>query len=102
MKNIKNYLQKQDELLGEYLNLRPAIEVTANHNISLFQALTKSIVSQQLSGKAATTIFQRLVTNMGQSGTISPGKIAVCSLNRYELVVFQKIRREPSFPRLEK
>jgi len=79
MKNIKNYLQEQDELLGEYLNVRPAIEVTANHNISLFQALTKSIVSQQLSGKAATTIFQRLVTNMGCSGTIRPEAIAICS-----------------------
>ena len=79
MKNINNYLKTQDVLLGEYLDQRPAMEVTANDSISLFQALTKSIVSQQLSGKAATTIYQRFIANMGRSGTIHAETIAISS-----------------------
>ncbi len=73
--DITTYLQARDPLLAKYIQRASHQRVTPNTEVSLFQALVKSIVSQQLSGKAATSIFEKIITRFGTSGVITAEKI---------------------------
>lgn len=57
MKKVKNHFKKYDPVLYSYFKKTEAFEVEPVEN--LFEELCASIISQQLSGKAADTIFAK-------------------------------------------
>lgn len=59
MDDIKDYLSKKDPVLKEIIKKVPPFERYKASNY--FEALTESIVSQQLSVKAADTIWKRFI-----------------------------------------
>jgi len=59
MNEAKKYLSKKDPVMAKIIKQVPPIEITKASNY--FEALAESIVSQQLSVKAADTIWQRFV-----------------------------------------
>ncbi len=59
MDEINNYLSKKDPILAEIIKKVPPFERYKASNY--FEALTESIVSQQLSVKAADTIWKRFI-----------------------------------------
>ena len=64
-----------------------------NQGQDYFQSLLRSIVFQQLSGKAAQTIYERLVSLIPKTSNLCPNE--VLKLNKYEMrkagLSFQKI-----------
>ena len=72
MHQITEYLSQQDPVLGNYLSSATSVTVAVNTEISLFQALVKSIISQQLSVTAASSIFRNVLTNFSNSGVLRP------------------------------
>lgn len=69
-----DYLRKKDKKLAEAIDRIGIIEREVTTD--LFTALVKSIVSQQISSKAARTIWNRLLVLLGE---ITPYKIANAS-----------------------
>ena len=58
-----DYLRARDEALGRAIDRIGIIERPVNQD--LFAALASSIVAQQISGAAATTVWNRLVARLG-------------------------------------
>lgn len=77
--DIAAYLKNQDPILGCHINKSSPVKVVPDSETSLFQALVKSIIGQQLSVKAAATIFGRVRDEFGISGIITPEKMKNCS-----------------------
>ena len=53
-----NYLKSRDELLGKAIDKIGIIKREVTHDV--FKALINNIISQQISGKSATTVWNRL------------------------------------------
>ncbi|MGI6576481.1 MAG: DNA-3-methyladenine glycosylase family protein [Eubacteriales bacterium] len=66
-----NYLKSRDQLLGEAIDRIGMIEREINPDP--FASLVSSIVSQQISGKAAETVWNRLCEMVGE---ITPESVA--------------------------
>ena len=60
IKEINEYLSKKDKYLKEFIKIAPEFNLKINSLTSVYQALIESIISQQISSKAAYTIFKRL------------------------------------------
>ncbi|MGI6733681.1 MAG: DNA-3-methyladenine glycosylase family protein [Anaerovoracaceae bacterium] len=73
------YLKKKDKRLGQAIERIGKIERQVIQD--LFTALIDSIVSQQISGKAAETVFNRLCNLVGE---ISPAAIARVSVEEIQ------------------
>ncbi|MFA6595168.1 MAG: DNA-3-methyladenine glycosylase 2 family protein, partial [Bacilli bacterium] len=58
------HLKAKDPVLGAYIEQRGMIYRSVNPD--LFSALVSSIISQQITGKAAQTVFQRLKDLAGE------------------------------------
>jgi len=74
IKSIQKYLATQDKRLGRFLENAPLYPVSEDlaHN-SHFETIIFAVVGQQLSGKAAYTIKQRLIAKTGSP--VKPAKI---------------------------
>lgn len=74
IKSIQKYLATQDPRLGKFLENAPLYPVAEDlvHN-SHFETIVFAVVGQQLSGKAADTIKQRLIAKTGSP--VKPAKI---------------------------
>ncbi len=59
-----DYLTKKDKRLGELITRVGPI--TRTRNPDLFSAMVDNIISQQISGKAANTVYERLVNLAGE------------------------------------
>jgi DNA-3-methyladenine glycosylase II len=70
-----DYLKKKDKLLGEAIDRIGFVEREVIPD--LFAALVNSIISQQISMKAADTIWSRMLNRLGQ---ITPETIAACPI----------------------
>ena len=57
---VKEYLSKKDKYMARFLKIAPEFNLKINSLTSVYQSLIESIIAQQLSGKAAGTIFMRL------------------------------------------
>ena len=62
-------------MLGQYIKKLEPVTLAPNNRITLFEALVKSVIGQQLSGKAAHSIFSKLKVQVGGKKPISPEKI---------------------------
>lgn len=60
IEEIKKYLSKKDRNMAKFLKIAPEFNLRINSQTTVYQTLIESIISQQLSGKAAATIFKRL------------------------------------------
>lgn len=69
-----NHLQKIDEKFGILIDKFGLPELSPNKNY--FKSLTRSIISQQLSGKAADTIFNRFLELYADDQFPSPEKVS--------------------------
>jgi DNA-3-methyladenine glycosylase II len=58
-KAAARYLVKSDPVLGRFIKIIGKVDSRARRESDVFLALARSIAYQQLSGKAANTIFQR-------------------------------------------
>ena len=63
-KKAEKYLQK-DEYIGSLIKKYGPCEIEPKKHIDYFQALVGEIIGQQLSGKAASTIYQRVKVKIG-------------------------------------
>ena len=63
------------EVLGRYIKKYEQVAMATNNRIHLYEALVKSVISQQLSGKAAHSILSKLKNQVGGKKPISPEKI---------------------------
>lgn len=77
-KEIK-YLKKKDKKLSEAIDRIGKIERKVTPD--MFEALISSIVSQQISNKAADTVWKRLIDLVGQ---IKPETIIAEDLNNIQ------------------
>ena len=57
---VKKYLSDKDKYMADFIKIAPEFNLKINNLTSVYHALIESIISQQLSGKAASTIFKRL------------------------------------------
>lgn len=62
------FLHQQDEIISQLITIYPQSPLKNTHN-NPFETLTKAVIGQQISVKAATTIWHRLST---QLTTVSP------------------------------
>ena len=69
------FLTRTDPVLGRFIKKYEPVTLTPNNRITLFEALVKSVIGQQLSGKAAHSIFSKLKNQVGGKKPISPEKI---------------------------
>src|SRR5215218_7461916 len=69
-----NHLKKVDPVLGEVIDAVGRCTLAPRTEWTHFDALVRSIVYQQLSGKAAATIHGRVLALIGD-GAEAPGKI---------------------------
>ena len=74
-KEVAKYLTRADPVLGRFIKKCEPISLAPNNRITLFEALVKSVVGQQLSGKAAHSILTKLKDQVGGKKPISPEKI---------------------------
>ncbi len=65
-------LTKADPQLGGFIKKAPAFNLVADEFSSPFMALLETIVYQQLTGKAAATIFRRLLHLFSGGDSINP------------------------------
>jgi DNA-3-methyladenine glycosylase II len=70
-----DHLRKRDKRLGQVIDRVGMIEAEVSPD--LFSALVSSIISQQISGKAAETVWERV---KGRFGEISPDRIHAASV----------------------
>lgn len=59
-----NYLCAKDKKLGEYI--RQIGHIAREVDTDLFSSIVRSIIGQQISTKAQTTVWQRLLDNLGE------------------------------------
>ncbi len=74
-KKVIGFLTRKDPVLGRFIKKCEPISLAPNNRITLFEALVKSVVGQQLSGKAAHSILTKLKDQVGGKKPISPEKI---------------------------
>ena len=74
-KEVAKYLTCADSVLGRFIKKCEPVSLAPNNRITLFEALVKSVVGQQLSGKAAHSILTKLKDQVGGKKPISPEKI---------------------------
>lgn len=67
-----DFICKVDPQFGEWIKQLPTFRLDETGISSVFQALLESIVYQQLTGKAASTIYRRILELVNANGTISP------------------------------
>ncbi|MCX6607181.1 MAG: DNA-3-methyladenine glycosylase 2 family protein [Acidobacteria bacterium] len=73
MKKALLHLEAADPVLGNIIRQVGPYAIT--YHAPDFTALARSIVYQQLSGKAAATIFARVLAAAGRGGKLSPTKL---------------------------
>ncbi len=73
MKKALLHLEAADAILGTIIRQVGPYAIT--YHAPDFTALARSIVYQQLSGKAAATIFARVLAAAGRNGKLSPAKL---------------------------
>jgi len=66
------HLRGADRQLGALIDRIGALELSVSSVNSPFQALLEAIVYQQLTGKAASTIFSRVQAAFGSNGNLRP------------------------------
>jgi len=66
------HLSQIDQDLGVFIASAPLFNLKPDAISSPFKALLEAIVFQQLTGKAAATIFSRLLSVFGKTGSITP------------------------------
>jgi len=74
-KKVIGFLTRKDPVLGRFIKKCEPISLAPNNRITLFEALVKSVIGQQLSGKAAHSILTKLKDQVGGRKPISPEKI---------------------------
>ena len=74
-KEVAKHLTRADPVLGRFIKKYEPVTLAPNNRITLFEALVKSVIGQQLSGKAAYSILSKLKDQVGGKKPISPGKI---------------------------
>ena len=74
-KEFIRFLTRKDPVLGRFIKKCDPVSVTPNNRITLFEALVKSVIGQQLSGKAASSILGKLKDQIGGKKPISPESI---------------------------
>src|SRR5689334_1706360 len=81
------HLRKSDPVLGELIERVGPYEMREGRNA--FEVMLRTIVSQQLSGKAADSIYGRLATTMGAKSpkpehllVLSEEQLRACGLSR--------------------
>ena len=74
-KKAIGFLARKDPVLGRFIKKCDSVSVTPNNRITLFEALVKSVIGQQLSGKAASSILSKLKDQVGGKKPISPESI---------------------------
>ena len=74
-KKVVGFLTRADPVLGRFIKKYEPVTLTPNNRITLFEALVKSVIGQQLSGKAAHSILSKLKNQVGGKKPISPEKI---------------------------
>jgi len=85
-----NYLIRQDDTLAKLINrVGPYLAQPAEFK-NAFEALSRSITYQQLSGKAAGTIYQRLVDTFGDGERPDPSQILKADLEQLRSVGLSK------------
>lgn len=70
--NAVEELSEKDRELGIFIRSAPVFNLRPDAMNSPFQALLEAIVYQQLTGKAAATIFSRLLAVFGKTRSVSP------------------------------
>lgn len=66
------FLRKADPDLKKLIKLAPGFNIKIDSMSSTFQALLEAIVYQQLTGKAAATIYNRVLGLFGCKGSVAP------------------------------
>ncbi|NLM16702.1 MAG: DNA-3-methyladenine glycosylase 2 family protein [Candidatus Riflebacteria bacterium] len=61
IKQVISYLSEKDPLLGAFLSEAPEFNIRIDPLLDPYTALIESIISQQITGKAAKTIYNRLL-----------------------------------------
>ncbi len=74
-----DYLKNSDEVLGKYIDSVGMIERTVNKDV--FGALIESIVSQQISSKAAETVTAKLIDKVG---VLSPKALDITEIEEIQ------------------
>ena len=74
-KKVVNFLARTDPVLGRFIKKFELVTLVPNNRITLFEALVKSVIGQQLGGKAAHSILSKLKVQVGGKKPISPEKI---------------------------
>ena len=74
-KKVVGFLTRADPVLGRFIKKYEPVTLTPNNRITLFEALVKSVIGQQLSGKSAYSILSKLKDQVGGKKPISPGEI---------------------------
>ena len=74
-KKVVGFLTRADPALGRFIKKYEPVTLAPNNRITLFEALVKSVIGQQLSGKAAHSILSKLKDQVGGKTPISPEKI---------------------------
>ncbi len=72
LQSALKHLCQADKDLARFIKIAPEFNLQPDHMVSSFQALLEAIVYQQLTGKAAATIFSRLLGLFGSSGNVAP------------------------------
>lgn len=72
IKKALRYIKKADKRFTPIIKAIPTFEIKTNNSNSLFVALIESIVYQQLTAKAAETIYQRVLRLFSNSAEILP------------------------------
>ena len=74
-KKVVDFLDRTAPVLGRFIKKFELVTLVPNNRITLFEALVKSVIGQQLSGKAAHSILSKLKNQVGGKKLISPEKI---------------------------
>lgn len=74
------HLRRQDKVLIQHLS--GALSLTPASRVDPFIALTRAIVHQQVSTKAGSSIFNKVVTQVGRTGTLKPQHILAASTDQ--------------------
>ena len=74
-KTVVGFLARTDPVLGRFIKKFEPVTLAPNNRITLFEALVKSVIGQQLSGKAAHSILLKLKVKIGGKKPISSEKI---------------------------
>ena len=84
-KEASKYLACADPVLGQYIKKLEPVTLALNNRITLFEALVKSVIGQQLSGKAAHSILTKLKVQVGGKKPINPEKILSTPYGKFRI-----------------